>query len=117
VRVIVAASGQQLGVLKIQDALRAAQNAGLDLVEVAPTANPPVCRIVDFGKFKYEISKQDKEKKLFAPQDKQVGQVLPAFFLKLWIGINHELQRQRYVSHQQRGSACCPRYNDHHDRV
>jgi len=72
VRVIVAASGQQLGVLKIQDALRAAQNAGLDLVEVAPTANPPVCRIVDFGKFKYEISKQDKEKKQASSKLKEV---------------------------------------------
>ncbi len=72
VRVIVAASGQQLGVLKIQDALRAAQNAGLDLVEVAPTANPPVCRIVDFGKFKYEISKQDKEKKQASSKLKEI---------------------------------------------
>lgn len=63
VRVIVASSGQQLGVMKIQDALRAAQQAGLDLVEVAATANPPVCRIVDFGKFKYELAKHDKDKK------------------------------------------------------
>ncbi len=72
VRVIVAASGQQLGVLKIQDALRAAQHAGLDLVEVAPTAVPPVCRIVDFGKFKYEISKQDKEKKQASSKLKEI---------------------------------------------
>jgi translation initiation factor IF-3 len=63
VRVILAASGQQLGVMKIQDALRAAQQAGLDLVEVAPTAVPPVCRIVDFGKFKYELAKHEKDKK------------------------------------------------------
>jgi translation initiation factor IF-3 len=72
VRVIVASSGQQLGILKIQDALRAAQTAGLDLVEVAPTANPPVCRIVDFGKFKYEISKQDKEKKQASSKLKEI---------------------------------------------
>lgn len=63
VRVIVASSGQQLGVMKIQDALRAAQQHGLDLVEVAPTATPPVCRIVDFGKFKYELAKHEKERK------------------------------------------------------
>lgn len=62
-RVIVASTGQQLGVLKLSDAIRHAQNLGLDLVEVAPTANPPVCRIVDYGKFKYEASKHDKEKK------------------------------------------------------
>jgi translation initiation factor IF-3 len=72
VRVIVASSGQQLGILKIQDALRAAQVAGLDLVEVAPTENPPVCRIVDFGKFKYEISKQDKEKKQASSKLKEI---------------------------------------------
>ena len=60
---IVASTGQQLGVMKIQDALRAAQQHGLDLVEVAATANPPVCRIVDFGKFKYELSKHEKDRK------------------------------------------------------
>jgi translation initiation factor IF-3 len=63
VRVIVSSTGQQLGVMKIQDALRAAQQHGLDLVEVAATANPPVCRIVDFGKFKYDLAKHDKDKK------------------------------------------------------
>lgn len=60
---IVASTGQQLGVLKLTDAIRHAQSLGLDLVEVAPTANPPVCRIVDYGKFKYEASKHDKERK------------------------------------------------------
>ncbi len=63
VRVILASTGEQLGVLKLSDAIRRAQEMGLDLVEVAANANPPVCRIVDFGKFKYEASKQEKEKK------------------------------------------------------
>ena len=63
VRVIVASTGEQLGVLKLSDAIRHAQGLGLDLVEVAPTAVPPVCRIVDYGKFKYEASKHDKDKK------------------------------------------------------
>jgi len=58
-----ASTGEQLGVMKLSDAIRHAQGLGLDLVEVAPNANPPVCRIVDYGKFKYEASKQDKEKK------------------------------------------------------
>jgi translation initiation factor IF-3 len=49
--------------MKLSDALRKAQEMGLDLVEVAANANPPVCRIVDFGKFKYEAAKHDKEKK------------------------------------------------------
>ena len=57
------ASGEQLGVMKLSDALRKAQGMGLDLVEVAPTANPPVCKIVDFGKYRYDLSKQEKEKK------------------------------------------------------
>ena len=62
-RVIVAASGQQLGVLKLSDAIREASNRGLDLVEVAPTANPPVCKIVALGKFRYDLSKHDKDKR------------------------------------------------------
>ncbi|MEQ1858686.1 MAG: translation initiation factor IF-3 [Chthoniobacteraceae bacterium] len=63
VRVVLASTGEQLGVMKTQDALRKALEMGLDLVEVAPTAEPPVCRIVDFGKFKYEQAKHDKDKK------------------------------------------------------
>ena len=62
-RVIIASTSEQLGVLRLQDAIRKAQSLGLDLVEVAPNANPPVCRIVDFGKFRYEVAKQEKEKK------------------------------------------------------
>ena len=60
---ILASTGEQLGVMKLSDAIRKAQEMGLDLVEIAANANPPVCRIVDFGKFKYEASKQEKEKK------------------------------------------------------
>jgi len=56
-------TGEQLGVMRLTDALRRAQTLGLDLVEVAPTANPPVCKIVDFGKFRYDISKHSKDKK------------------------------------------------------
>ena len=63
VRVVLASTSEQLGVMKIQDALRKAMELGLDLVEVSANAVPPVCRIVDFGKFKYELSKHDKEKK------------------------------------------------------
>ncbi|MGH8101329.1 MAG: translation initiation factor IF-3 [Chthoniobacterales bacterium] len=63
VRVILSLTGEQLGVMKLSDALRRAQSLGLDLVEIAPTANPPVCKIVDFGKFRYDLSKQDKEKR------------------------------------------------------
>jgi translation initiation factor IF-3 len=72
VRVIVASTNEQLGVIKLQDALRRAQHLGLDLVEVAPNANPPVCRIVDFGKFRYELAKQEKDKKQSASRLKEL---------------------------------------------
>jgi translation initiation factor IF-3 len=58
---VIAANGDQLGVLPIEDALRHAEDAGLDLVEIAPQADPPVCRIMDFGKFRYEASKKKAE--------------------------------------------------------
>ena len=65
-------SGEQLGVLKLNDALRRAQTLGLDLVEVAPTANPPVCKIIDFGKFRYDISKHTKDKKPASSKLKEI---------------------------------------------
>ena len=49
--------------MKLSDALRRAQSLELDLVEIAPTANPPVCKIVDFGKYRYDIAKQEKDRK------------------------------------------------------
>ena len=54
---------KQLGVMPLSDAINLARNQGVDLVEIAPNANPPVCRIVDFGKFRYEQSKKEKESK------------------------------------------------------
>jgi translation initiation factor IF-3 len=60
---VIGVDGSQLGVLSLQDALNQARNNGVDLVEIAPTANPPVCRLVDFGKFRYEQSKKEKESK------------------------------------------------------
>ena len=51
---VIADDGQQVGVLPVREALLLAQSKGLDLVEVSPTARPPVCRIMDYGKFKYE---------------------------------------------------------------
>jgi translation initiation factor IF-3 len=56
-------NGEQLGVMATQDAQRLADERGLDLVEVSPTARPPVCRIMDFGKYKYERNKKLKESK------------------------------------------------------
>jgi translation initiation factor IF-3 len=57
----VGADGTQIGIVSVDEALRRAQEADLDLVEVAPQANPPVCRIMDYGKYKYERAMRQKE--------------------------------------------------------
>jgi translation initiation factor IF-3 len=58
---VTGATGEQLGIMLTRDALRLAEEQHLDLVEVAPKARPPVCRIMDFGKYRYEQQKRDKE--------------------------------------------------------
>jgi translation initiation factor IF-3 len=60
---VIGVDGKQLGVISLGDALNLARSNGVDLVEIAATANPPVCRLVDFGKFRYEQAKRDKESK------------------------------------------------------
>jgi translation initiation factor IF-3 len=58
------AEGEQLGIVSIRSALQMAEEAGVDLVEIAPMAKPPVCRIMDYGKFKYQEQKRAHEAKL-----------------------------------------------------
>ncbi|GLY33718.1 translation initiation factor IF-3 [Kineosporia sp. NBRC 101731] len=58
---LVGPNGEQVGIVRVEDALRLAQEADLDLVEVAPQARPPVCKLMDFGKFKYESAIKDRE--------------------------------------------------------
>lgn len=58
---VISADGEQLGIMSGRDALKLAQEAHMDLVEIAPTAKPPVCRIMDYGKFRYEQQKREKE--------------------------------------------------------
>ena len=58
---LISAEGEQLGILSLQDALNEATDVGLDLVEVAPNSDPPVCRVMDYGKFRYEASKKVQE--------------------------------------------------------
>jgi translation initiation factor IF-3 len=57
---LISASGEQVGIVARDEALRMAEEQGLDLVEVAPQSKPPVCRILDYGKYKYELSKRAK---------------------------------------------------------
>jgi len=53
--------GQQVGIMSLREALRLAGESGLDLVEISPSAKPPVCRIMDYGRYKYELAKREKE--------------------------------------------------------
>ncbi|MBS6951966.1 MAG: translation initiation factor IF-3 [Enterocloster asparagiformis] len=58
---VVGENGEQLGIMPARDALKMAQDAELDLVKIAPTAKPPVCKIIDYGKFRYENARKEKE--------------------------------------------------------
>jgi len=60
---VISSTGKQLGVISIREALNAAEDEGFDLVEVSPAANPPVCKIIDYGKLKYREQKSKKEAK------------------------------------------------------
>ncbi|MBE5867939.1 MAG: translation initiation factor IF-3 [Lachnospiraceae bacterium] len=60
---LIGEEGQQLGIMSAREALSLAEEAGLDLVKIAPTANPPVCKIIDYGKYKYEQMRKEKEAK------------------------------------------------------
>lgn len=58
---VIGESGEQLGIMSVKEALQLAEEAGVDLVKIAPTAKPPVCKIVDYGKYKYELARKEKE--------------------------------------------------------
>ena len=60
---LIGADGQQLGIMSAREAQKHAVEAGLDLVKIAPTAKPPVCKIIDYGKYKYELARKEKEAK------------------------------------------------------
>ena len=70
---VIGDDGEQIGVISLNDALAMARSKGVDLVEIAATATPPVCRLVDFGKYRYEQAKKDKEAKKH-----QHGEGIPA---------------------------------------
>mgnify|MGYP001167738063 FL=1 len=93
VRVI--SDGNQMGIMETKEALRVAEEADLDLVEVSPDARPPVCKIMDFGKYKYEQSKRIKEsrKKQHVTQLKEIRFKTPKIR-------DHDLQ---YRAEQARG--------------
>ncbi len=77
---LVGPNGEQVGIVRVEDALRLAQEADLDLVEVAPQARPPVCKLMDFGKFKYEAAMKARE-----ARKNQANTVLKTIRLRLKI--------------------------------
>lgn len=60
---LIGKDGSQVGVVSIKDAMMHAEQAGLDLVEISPNASPPVCKIIDYGKYRYQITKKERESK------------------------------------------------------
>ena len=60
---LIGADGEQLGIVSSKEAQRLAEEAGLDLVKIAPTAKPPVCKIIDYGKYRYELARKEKDAK------------------------------------------------------
>lgn len=82
---VIGPEGEQMGIMSSRDAIKKAEEFGVDLVEVAPTSNPPVCRIMDFGKYKYEQSKKDHSAKVH-----QKGTHLKEVKLRLYTG-EHDL--------------------------
>ncbi len=60
---VIGTDGEQLGVMGIKEAMKLAEEAGVDLIKIAPTAKPPVCKIMDYGKYKYEQTRREKENK------------------------------------------------------
>ncbi|MDD6327265.1 MAG: translation initiation factor IF-3 [Eubacteriales bacterium] len=60
---VIGESGEQLGVMASKEAMKLAEEAGVDLILIAPTAKPPVCKIMDFGKYRYELARREKEAK------------------------------------------------------
>lgn len=60
---LIGSNGEQLGVMSAKDAMKLAKEAELDLVKIAPNAKPPVCKIIDYGKYRYELARKEKEAK------------------------------------------------------
>ena len=58
---LIGENGEQLGIMSARDAFKLAREAELDLVKIAPTAKPPVCKIIDYGKYRYELARKEKE--------------------------------------------------------
>jgi len=96
---VIAADGGQLGIMPPEQALRLALEAGLDLVEVSPESNPPVCRILDYGKYRYQINKKAQE----ARKKQRVIQVKEVKFRPKTDEHDYEFKRNNIIRFLSRG--------------
>jgi translation initiation factor IF-3 len=116
---LIGAGGEQLGIVTPQEGLRIAQESGLDLVEVAPTVSPPVCRVMDYSKYKYEQEKKErqahKHQKIFQtkeikikPNIEEHDYQVKLAYLKKFLTKGHRVKvtltyRGREMAHQEIG--------------
>ena len=111
---VVGAGGENLGVISLEDALKAAKDAGLDLIEISPKANPPVAKIADYGKFEYERSKKEKQVKAKAKvsETKEVqikvgtgenDMLLKAKKAAQWLAEGHRVRAELFLKGRYKG--------------
>ncbi|MCS6873662.1 MAG: translation initiation factor IF-3 [Pyrinomonadaceae bacterium] len=121
-------NGQQIGIMDTRDAIRRAREAGLDLVEIAPNANPPVCKIIDYGKFLYEQKKKQQEAKKkqvtitvkevkFRPSTDDHDYEYRVEHCREWIDEGHKVKavvtfRGREMAHKELGEAILNRLKE-----
>ena len=82
---LIGENGEQLGIMSAREAMKLAEEAELDLVKIAPTAKPPVCKIIDYGKYRYELARKEKEAKneKLAPEVQKIIDQGDAFIRKI----------------------------------
>ncbi len=111
---VVGAAGENLGVLSLADALAAAKQAGLDLIEISPSATPPVAKIMDYGKFEYERSKKEKvaKAKVKVSETKEVqikvgtgdnDMALKAKKAAEWLAEGHRVRAELFLKGRYKG--------------
>ena len=111
---VIGATGENLGVLSLADALAAAKVAGLDLIEISPSATPPVAKIVDYGKFEYERSKKEKvaKSKVKISETKEVqikvgtgenDMMLKAKKAAEWLAEGHRVRAELFLKGRYKG--------------
>jgi len=111
---VIGATGENLGVLSLSDALAAALRAGLDLIEISPTAVPPVAKIMDYGKFEYERSKKEKvaKSKVKISETKEVqikvgtgdnDMLLKAKKAAEWLAEGHRVRAELFLKGRYKG--------------